>query len=107
MSSTVVASMPDLSREYVRNGWTAKGIDKALLTTLPVEYAFLADRDAEPVDADWRAGEWDPETVKPTARCLIGAGSPSPLADGDWYVWIRVTGAIERPVRKTGRIRIT
>lgn len=107
MTRTVVATMPDLSREYVRNAWTAKGVDAALLTTLPVEYAFMATRDAEPVEDDWRAGEWDPDTTRPTARCLIGTASPTPLADGTWFVWVRVTGAIERPVRQTGPIKIT
>lgn len=102
-------TLPRISREYVYVPVIElRGADRDLLTTLPVELAFMSDRTAQPADADWKSGEWDPDAAKPTARCLIGAGSvDAELTAGSWQVWVRVTGAIERPVRPAGPIKVT
>lgn len=100
-----VATIPVLSREYVWVPVAAEGEDAELLTTLVVEFAFLVGKTAQPVDADWVLGDWATTTDTPTARCLIGP-TAKVLAAGTYYVWVRVTGATERPVRLTGQLKI-
>lgn len=105
MTTTVAASFPSISREYVWVPVTAKGDDADQLTTLPVEMAFLADRAGEPTEDDWHAGDWAPTGT--VARCLLGPTLGVHLDAGTWWVWVRVTGAVERPARKAGPIKVT
>jgi hypothetical protein len=103
----VTATFPHTTRVYVWVPDTAGGDDAAGLTTLPVEMAFMGSRETEPADADWHDAEWA-DTPRPTARCLLGDGAGGvDLARGDWWAWVRVTGAVERPARLAGRIKIT
>lgn len=104
--TTPAAAIPSLSREYLWVPVTASGDDASQLTTLPVAMAFMEARDAEPADADWRTSSWA-DSPSPVARCLIGPGGGTVLADGTYYVWLRVTGAIEQPVRQAGKLKIT
>lgn len=107
-----VASIPVLSKEYVWVPITAAGEDMASLTAMTVEMAFLPSppETASPGSGDWKAGDWAPETpydYTGVARCLVGPGSSAALAVGVYYVWVRLTGATERPVRFSGQIKIT
>ncbi len=100
-----VATLPALSREYVRVPVAVEGQDAAALTSLPVEFSFLVDKQAKPADNEWVLGSWEPgaDTV---ARVLVGPGGTVGLTPGTYWVWVRVTGSIERPVRQAGQIKI-
>lgn len=100
-----VATLPVLSREYVRVPVTAEGQDAAALTSLPVQFAFETDKLTQPLETDWIAGGWEPGP-EPVARVLVGPGGASALAAGTYFVWIRVTGSIERPVRQAGQLKV-
>lgn len=106
-----VASIPVLSREYLWVPVTALGEEAADLTTLPVEMAFLTTKPpADPDEVDWEAGDWSttvPDNATAIARCLMGPGGGVELTVGTYYVWIRITGATERPVRYSGQLKIT
>ena len=103
----MIATFPSISLEYVWVPVTAAGDDADLLTTLPVEMAFLMNQTSEPQETDWADAEWSDNTARPVARCLIGPGSVVVLPDGVHWVWVRVSGGTERPVRQAGKIRIT
>lgn len=45
-------------------------------------------------------------TVDAVARCLVGPGGTVELAVGKWYTWLRISGAVERPVRPVGTLTI-
>jgi hypothetical protein len=98
-------TIPDISREYVYVPVRATGDDAAQLTTLPVEMAFMTGS-AEPDTGDWETAEWDDSASTPTARILVGPTAVV-LAEGTYRVWVRVTGAVEAPVRSAGRLKIT
>ena len=109
------ASISQHSREYVYVPVQPESEDLAAVTTLPVFFAFLDD-DAEPDPAEgaiWHEGSWAPEaTVQRlhetyVARCLVGSGGTAvDLAVGSWNVWLRIDGAVERPVRPVGVLTI-
>lgn len=103
----MAANIPVLSREYIWVPVTAVGEDADQLTSLPVQFAFLATRGTEPVDADWHSGGWATTASSPTARCLVGPGSAVVLDAGTYYVWLRISGATERPVRLAGQLKIS
>jgi len=93
----MIQGLTTLSREYLVTPVTVRGVDASLLTTLPVEFAFVAE-DAQPAGGDWIAGDWEPVTNN--ARILIGPSTSAVLGAGTYSVWLRVTGAIIEPVRK-------
>ena len=101
-----VATLPVLSREYVRVPVTAEGQDAVALRAMMVEFAFKLDKVSAPVDADWKPGTWDPSGDPATARILVGPTSSAALPSNTYFVWIRVTGSIERPVRPVGQLKI-
>lgn len=78
--------------------------DEADPTTLPVEVALL-EVGTLPVEADWTASDWAPNATTPTVRTLIGPGGIA-LDPGDYTLFVRVTGAVERPEHAIGRVRI-
>lgn len=102
---TVVLS--SLSLEYVRAHVRAR-LDGAVVdpTADVVAFAFLIDADAEPGALDWVAGSWETDQSKYYARCLVGPGFKV-LADGDWYVWLKITDTPEIPVRRIGKVSIS
>ena len=58
----------------------------------------------EPGDTDWHPAAWHDNR----ARILIGPGSAvGELDEGTYGVWVRVTTAEERPVIRSGTIKIT
>ncbi len=99
------ATIPALSREYIYVPVTVFGDDDP--TELPVHMAFLPERSDRPVDADWAIADWDPTAITPTIRCLVGTGGTIELTPESYWVWVRITGAVERPVRQTGQLKVT
>lgn len=63
---------------------------------------FIVDTKEEPEETDWVTADWDAGR----ARLLLGPGGFT-ISDGYWEVWARVTTPFERPVRYSGRVRIT
>lgn len=101
----MAATLPALSREYVRVPVTVEGPEANALTSLPVQLSFKVNRADRPAESDWINGSWEPGT-DPIARALVGPGTAAALAPGTYYVWIRVTGSTERPVRQAGQLKI-
>ncbi|MEQ4723781.1 hypothetical protein [Nonomuraea sp. B19D2] len=90
-----------LSRPYVYS------VIKGASGSEVVEVAFT-NLGAEPIETDWRTAEWANATAEGArVRILIGPGSSVVLPDGTYLMWVRVTGAVERPVIPCGSIPIT
>lgn len=78
-----------------------------------VQMAFLAEppETASPESGDWKTASWetnsttDPDQYK--AKCLVGPSGTVTLAEGTWYVWVKITDLPEIPVEYSGIIRIT
>lgn len=93
--------IPASSTEYLHVPVTApSGTD---LTGIPVRIAVVAHR-ADPADDEWQVASWDAGA----ARLLVGPGSDTVLAAGDYRVWINIDppGA-ESVVRKAGVLSVT
>lgn len=103
----MVVSVPSVSREYIRVPITAIGTDVATLIALPVKFAFMNTRSAEPITNDFVNGSWEPNQFPAQARCLIGPGGAKVLTSGTYYVWVEVVGAVEQPMRQVGTLIIT
>lgn len=72
-----------------------------------VEIAFT-NPNAEPIETDWYPAEWGGSTEDGRrARILIGPGGTVTLPDGTYMAWVRVNGAVERPVLPAGLVPIT
>ncbi|MDP9843265.1 hypothetical protein [Streptosporangium lutulentum] len=72
-----------------------------------VEIAFT-NPGGEPAEDDWLTAEWASSTgTGARARILIGPGGAVALPDGTYMAWIRVNGAVERPVLPSGLVPIT
>ncbi|MER6171349.1 hypothetical protein [Streptosporangium sp. NPDC001681] len=75
--------------------------------TEDVEIAFV-NLGAEPAEDDWHPAEWANVTAAGArARILIGPGGVIALPDGTYMAWVRVNGAVERPVLPSGPVPIT
>jgi hypothetical protein len=70
-----------------------------------VEFAFLAT-DADPIDADWKVGNWFVSATRIVARILLGPGGTVVLTPATYRVWIRVTSSPERVVQRVGRVLV-
>jgi len=93
-----IPAIPSSSREYLHIG-----VIGDYTTTMPVDIAIVPIG-IEPSDADWKPAAWH----NGQARILIGPGSPvGELDEGMYGVWVRVTTAEERPVIRSGTIKIT
>ena len=92
--------IPATSTEYLHVPVTAPaGAD---LTSMPVKIAVVAHR-ANPDTDEWQTATWNAST----ARLLIGPGTDTALAAGDYRVWIHIDppGA-EAIVRQSGILTI-
>lgn len=100
-------TIPVTSREYLLiPDITATGTDGVEdPTTLTVEFAFLP-AGLDPEESDWHAGGWQPDAATPTARILIGPDGVAAPPEGDYKVWLRITGTVERPTRIVGNLSI-
>ncbi|MFI6909665.1 hypothetical protein ACIBKY_50980 [Nonomuraea sp. NPDC050394] len=73
----------------------------------PVEAAFTVPG-VKPIESDWRPATWGEPTKKGMkALVLVGPGSSSPLPDGTYQAWIRVSRGDEVPVLPSGLVPIT
>ncbi len=80
------------------------GVD---VTDAEVDFAFLPGL-TEPAGGDWRGGDWAAFGTGYVGQILIGAGNTAtPLADGAYRVWIRISGNPETLVRPVGVLRVT
>jgi hypothetical protein len=96
-----VESISSLSRPYLYI--TVKGASGSE----QVEIAFT-NPDAEPAEEAWRPAEWSGRAENGLrARILIGPGGTVTLPDGTYMAWVRVNGAVERPVLPAGLVPIT
>jgi hypothetical protein len=87
------------SVEYIQFPVTGPaGVD---VTTFPVELAVVPEAHGEPGPADpaWTAGSW----LGGLASLLVDAAVPGP---GDYVVYGRLTATPEKPVVRSGRVRI-
>ncbi|GGK90336.1 hypothetical protein Ppa06_58120 [Planomonospora parontospora subsp. parontospora] len=90
-----------LSREYVyvfvEGATGAEGVEIAFTTP-----------NVEPTEAQWRPALWHSTGPRGAeARILIGPDTDSPLTDGTYQAWARITGPVERPVLPGGLVPIT
>jgi len=101
-------SIPSISKEYIYTNVTAL----ADPTPVAVEFNFTA-LGVEPTSG-WVAGSWDGTATdignglfRARARILVGAGTSFPLANGTYWVWVRVNSTPEAPVRRVGDLHIS
>ena len=98
------ATLPQISREYVKvSGITAffEGTE-ADPTSLPVQ-AAIVPQNSYPEDSDFVSAQWvDTRTV----RLLVGPGGALDPGPGQFTMWLRITGAVERPTRAVGAVVI-
>lgn len=85
-----------LSQTRIRtNVFVTSGGEVYNPTHAAVAYAFLPGASARPVDADWKAGNWDITLIRSyVAETLVGPGTLFPLAKGHYYRWLRITDPV-------------
>lgn len=73
------------------------------LSSLTVRMAFM-DRGQRPSSGDWKAASWETGDFSGwyNARCLVGPTGVITLTPGSYDVWIEITDAPEKPIRKVG-----
>lgn len=90
--------IPSSSREYIHVPVVGDYTE-----AMPVHVAIVA-ASVEPSADDWHAAVWE----SGTAKLLIGPGSTfGELDEGTYAAWVRVTASEERPVLRSGTVRIT
>ncbi len=100
----MTASYSILTEEYVYVPVTAETDP----TDYTVEFAYVAEG-TRPAEGDWAAGGWfgtartTPTGLVAEARHLLVA---STLTVGTWDVWVRLDGAPESAVKKSGPISV-
>lgn len=94
--------LSSLSLEYVR-----VPIKGPADLTVPVEAAFTAGEEVEPLESDWVPATWDVQRGRTYALALVGPGGAAVLADGTWMVWVRFAAGDERPVLLAGELVVT
>lgn len=100
------ATIPALSREYLRVEVDPEPDSPEDLVTLPVYFAFLTTSAERPEETDWVEGSWQPDADPPQARVLFGPGGATQQAAGKYYAWLWVDGAVEEPVRPVGILKV-
>ncbi len=102
MARLKLLEMNATTREYlhvpVQGNWD---------NTMTVEIAVVA-YGTTPASGDWKTASWYTATASfaAGARLLIGQGTSVVLAAGNYVAWWRVTAGSERPVRKSGIVKI-
>jgi hypothetical protein len=93
--------IPASSTEYLHIPVTLpEGVDTA---SIPVRVAVVTHR-ANPADTEWHPAAWDGSEV----RILIGPGTDTVLAAGDYRVWINLDPpGVENVVRLSGILTVT
>jgi hypothetical protein len=76
----------------------------------PAEAALITDDGTEPLDGDYHEAEWislplpSGEPGPPEVALLVGGAVT--FTTGDYMAFARITAGAERPVLKSGRVRI-
>jgi hypothetical protein len=104
-----IPEIPAGSVEYVRAQVAATSNGQPYDPTSDVvEMAFKSGSTA-PEESDWKPAAWESDTVSGPpvyrAMCLVGPGAVE-LDPDTWRVWVRVTTALEQPVRPAGFVKI-
>lgn len=99
-------TIPSAGTEYARVKVTVS-TDGVTINTQPVALAFLTSATTEPVAGNWVTGTWldDPGTTR-HAGVLVGPAAHV-LAEGSYWVWVKITDSPETVVRRAGRLTIT
>lgn len=106
MTASDVLTISSLSLEYVCIPVAASANGRTVdPTDLVVEFAFLTTS-AEPTGSDWKPGTWEDLGGAYLARCLVGPGGDATLANGTYYVWVKVTDSTEIPVFNLGQVLV-
>ena len=72
-----------------------------------VQMAFLAlPPPTQPAANQWQAAIWQSTSQPFTALCLVGPNGTITLAAGQWYVWVKITGSPEIPVKFAGVLQV-
>jgi hypothetical protein len=110
--STGTPTIPLVSRDYLYfpdvKAFAADSPDGADPTSLPVLMAFIFGSD-DPADDDFHVGEWlpfDTEDEVAMARYLLDPTELG-LTKGTYNVWLRITGAVEEPTHKVGKVKVS
>ena len=72
------------------------------VTAYEVEAALIPDNGTEPGDGDWQPADW----IGGEAALLVGPGGGVVYPAGDYMAFAAITAGAERPVLKSGRVRI-
>lgn len=102
----MTAKIPALSREYLYVDVDLPDSETLEnLLALGVQFAFMTSKTARPASGDWVTGSWEPG--KPIARVLVGpSGGVITLTAATYQAWLRIDGAVERPVRSVGPVQV-
>ena len=77
-------------------------------TSDTVVMAFLAvPPPTQPTSLQWQTATWLSTSAPYTALCLVGPGGTITLAQGQWYVWIKITASPEIPVKYAGILQVS
>jgi hypothetical protein len=74
-----------------------------------VQFAFLANPAASPLNTDWVAGSWDTANnanYPYLAQCLVGPSGTITLGTGAYTIWMKVTDNPETPVFQVGTVTV-
>ena len=89
------------SREYVLIGVDAPA-RAGDITGYPVQAALVPDDGREPAEGDWQPAIW----IGGEAALLVGPDGDVDYPPGEYMAFARVTAGAERPVMKSGRVRV-
>ena len=80
-------------------------------TSLPVQFAFMAQVTQVPKNTDWVSGSWEtiPDNlIYPySARCLVGPSGTITLSTGVYVAYVKITGSPETDVEIVGYLEIS
>lgn len=72
------------------------------VTVFPCEAALVPDDGSEPADGDYHPASW----IAGEVALLVGPGGGTVYLPGEYMAFARITASQERPVIKSGRVRI-
>jgi hypothetical protein len=93
--------IPATSREYLYIPISPPDA-VADVTVYPAEAALIADDGTEPLDGDYHDAEW----IGGEIALLVGPGGTGTYLPGEYMAFARITAGDEKPVIKSGRVRI-
>jgi hypothetical protein len=77
-------------------------------TSDEVQMAFLSvPPPTQPTSLQWNTATWLTQGSSYIALCLVGPGGTIALTQGQWYVWLKITGSPEIPVKYAGILQVS